>query len=114
MVGEIMYSKVVGVTFDNRQQVIEKVKKGDKLKLVPEPTNAFDPNAISVEWVGNKEWAGSSIGYIARGLAGDLSDRLKRGFEYEVTATDITGGTEDRPTRGVNIEIKVTKDGSVK
>ena len=108
MVGEIMHSKVVGVSFEGRQDIIANVVEGDSLILEREPSNAFDPNAIKVMW------QGKCIGYISRDLARDLSDRMDKGFEYEVKVSETTGGNLDRPNRGVNIEIKVVKDGVIK
>ena len=42
------YTKIVGVTFDDRQKYIASVRLGDHLTAVKEPNNQYDPNAIAV------------------------------------------------------------------
>ena len=38
--------KVVGVTYNNRQENIKKLHIGDELLLVLEPNNLYDKNAV--------------------------------------------------------------------
>jgi len=40
--------KAVGMSF---RHVKEELKVGDKVKLVPEPDNKYDPNALSIQTV---------------------------------------------------------------
>ena len=42
------YSKVVGVTFNNRQNYVKNCNAGDVLTLQREKNNAYDRNAIAV------------------------------------------------------------------
>ena len=44
----------------------------------------------------------------AADLAGDLAPHMDRGGRVKAYITDITGGTRDQPTRGVNIRIVKT------
>jgi len=39
------YTKVAGVTFEGRQAVVQKVRPGQRLRLVREPANPHDPSA---------------------------------------------------------------------
>jgi len=105
MVGETMHTKVTGVTFENRQDIIKDIKKDDDLQFEREPSNPFDANAVKVMW------KDKCIGYISRDFAKDITLRLKQGYEYEIKVSEITGGTKDKPTRGVNILMTVTKEG---
>lgn len=50
--------KVVGLSF---RRVTEQLKSGDKVKIIPEPTNKFDPNALAVHTE-----AGAMLGYIGK------------------------------------------------
>lgn len=64
------FSKVVGESFDNpdgvsRQTVLAGAKVGSLVWLVPEPTNAYDPNAIAV-YVEDGSGGTRQIGYLPR------------------------------------------------
>lgn len=50
--------KAVGLSF---RHVTSKLKQGDKVKLVPEPDNKFDPNALSIQTVD-----GEMLGYVGK------------------------------------------------
>lgn len=50
--------KVVGLSF---RRVTEQLKSGDKVQIVPEPTNKFDPNALAVQ-----TQAGAMLGYVGK------------------------------------------------
>ncbi len=64
---EAIELKVAGVTFEGRQEILKGLMGAPRLaKLIPEPDNKYDPNAIAVETNGQK------IGYIPRAVACDL------------------------------------------
>ena len=50
--------KAVGMSF---RHVKEELKVGDKVKLVPEPDNKYDPNALSIQTVD-----GEMLGYVGK------------------------------------------------
>lgn len=50
--------KTVGLSF---RHVTNPLKRGDKVKLVPEPNNKYDPNALSVQTVD-----GELLGYVGK------------------------------------------------
>ncbi|KXS44188.1 MAG: single-stranded-DNA-specific exonuclease [Candidatus Frackibacter sp. T328-2] len=93
------YTKVVGVTFENRQEIITELRAGEKLKLVREPDNEYDESAIKVE-----NNAGKQIGYLNANLAQYLAPYLDLGFYYQVNVSEVTGGGEQN--LGVNIFIR--------
>jgi len=64
---------VVGVTFDNRQDVVRQLSEGERLWLVRQPDNAYDHNVIQVQ-----RENGEAIGFLARGLASSLAPYLDR------------------------------------
>jgi single-stranded-DNA-specific exonuclease len=99
------YTKVVGVTFEGRQEIIkEEVNKGDLLTLEREPDNKYDSNAIKVLTDNKKQ-----IGFLKAELAKHLAPYLDNGVEYKAIASDITGGDDGR-SLGVNLFIERDRD----
>lgn len=80
------YSAIVaGTGFENRATKIRlAVKPGMEVKLIPEPDNKFDPNAIAV-FVTVRGWytlflkSDIQIGYVKRDRAELLSKRISAG-----------------------------------
>ena len=64
-------TKVVGVTFSNRQEIIKSLYTGDQLYLVPEPVNPHDRNAIMV-----CTKKGYQLGYIDKDLTHQIHSIL--------------------------------------
>ncbi len=103
--GRIITTKVVGVSFENRQEVIAKLQMGDRVWLEREPFNAFDTNAVRV--IRNN---GEQIGYIRRQLARSLAplmDRLDSPIRGKVYL--LTGSRYDDYSLGVVIAFKLPK-----
>jgi single-stranded-DNA-specific exonuclease len=69
--GSRICTRVVGVTFNGRQEVIARLAICEDILLKREPTNPYDHNAISVE-----RQNGQLIGYINRYLAATLAPFL--------------------------------------
>lgn len=95
----IIYSKLAGTTFTGFNLL--QLKVGDELKLVREPTNEHDPNAIAVYSSADK------IGYIKKDLARDLHIALDNKYTVICKVETITG--QDKDNQGVNISIKIIK-----
>jgi single-stranded-DNA-specific exonuclease len=96
---ETFHTKLAGVSFEGRQDVVACLQPGTVLRLVRQPENAFDPNAVAA-----LDPAGDQVGFFNRRLAAALAPELDSGAAYEVTVTDITGG-EDGESRGVNVLV---------
>ncbi len=64
-------TKVVGVTFEGRQEVVAKLKMGEQIVLRREPSNPYDTNAIRVERLDEEQ-----IGFLNRHLAQELAPRF--------------------------------------
>ncbi len=94
------YTKVVGVTFDNRQDLVRQLNPGEKLYLVREAANAHDANAIRIERAD-----GSQVGYLHARLAKNLAPYIDRGEHFTAMVSQVTGGEDDR-SYGVNIIIQ--------
>jgi single-stranded-DNA-specific exonuclease len=91
------HTKLAGVSFEGRQEVVARLEPGAPLRLVRQPTNEFDPNAIAV-----MTHAGEQVGYLNRRLAAVLAPAIDAGAEWDISATEVTG-TDEKGTRGVNV-----------
>lgn len=69
---------VVGLRHENRLEHLSQVNEGDKLKLVREPNNPFDHNAMAVHIN-----AGQKLGYICRSKAFVLSTLRDEGWQFD-------------------------------
>lgn len=92
--------KVAGVTFNNRQQVIAKLKTNQNLVLVREPNNSYDKFAVAV-----KTESGEQVGYIPAANNGSIAYRMDHGGKYKVMVSAVTGGGIGQ-SYGVNIYIE--------
>ena len=104
--GKTFYTKVAGAS--QYQKAIKKCREGQECSLEHEPDNEYDLNAIKV-MVGNRH-----IGYLNADLARNVCSSVKRGRRYLAVIKEITGGTKDKPTRGVNLEITAYDKGRKK
>ena len=106
---EFCKSKVVGTTFHDVPW--DQIRVGDQLDLVREPNNKYDKYAIAVLWRGHH------LGYIRATepdtFNGKWYPSLNRELSVSMAGTDyhfaivceITGGTELKPNKGLNIRI---------
>lgn len=92
-----IYTKIVGVTYNDRQKAISKLQIGDELYLIRQPNNPYDNNAILC--VHN----GYELGYISKSLAVDLAPQIDNGKHVFAIVKDVTGG--DGLSYGCNIQI---------
>lgn len=98
---EAFHTKIVGTTFRN-QEDLDKIQNGDYVLLDPEVGNPHDPFAVRV--LHNN--TGNHIGYIKRELNKDIwENTVKLGHLY-IAKVEITGGTEDKKTKGYNLTVK--------
>lgn len=87
------FVKVAGVTFEDRQSILEQMVGNELVELKPEPENEYDPNAIAV-WVTfppEAQTEPAKIGYIPKPITTEVALMSKhRGFEMGIY--EITGG----------------------
>jgi len=98
------HTKIVGVTHDNddgssRQRFIRKLRVGQRLKLIRDPGNGYDRNAIAV-FDRRRQ-----LGYLSRDLASQFAGVLDNGGDMACTVSDITGG--GGRNYGCNVHISV-------
>lgn len=106
-----MYTKVAGVTFSNsdgawRQNLIREFgKSGKRLIFKREPRNPADPNAVAV-WLPVRSLffpKAFQIGYLNHHLAPEVARFMDTGGSLEGIIAEVTGGTREKPTLGVNM-----------
>lgn len=98
---QMVMTKVVGVTSESRQQVIVRLKVGQRLQLRREPATRFDPTPILV-----LTRRSQAVGYLSGDLVASLAPSIDRGHSWSVTVLVVTGGLPDFPTHGVNLILR--------
>lgn len=90
---QTLLSKVAGVTFEGRQEIIDTMHGTEIIQLRPEPQNKYDENAIAV-WVAFPPESGmeaAQVGYLPKEVAAKVAPHMDG--EYFVGYVDeITGG----------------------
>ncbi len=81
---------------DRQALIRDRARVGDRVQLVPEPGNPYDRHAIKVCLE-----SGEQIGYLERELARELSQEHGEGWRHAATIARVTGGTLDKPSRGI-------------
>ena len=96
------YMKVVGITFENRQRVIARLRVGQPLRFVLEPSNLYDSHAVKIETI-----SGEQIGYISKDRNQEIFNNIRNNkAKYEPVVSSITGGGFNA-AYGVNLEVTV-------
>lgn len=93
------YTKVAGVTFENRQRLIRRMSVGETVSLVRDPYNPHDSNAIKVI---NSN--GDHIGFIPKEIAVTMAGNMDSGITFSATVSNITGMNPGE-NMGVNLHI---------
>jgi single-stranded-DNA-specific exonuclease len=96
---ERFHTKLVGVTFEGRQEAVSRLEPGMPLRLVREPDNAYDANACAMH-----DPLGARVGFFNRRLAAALAPVIDAGVEYDIEVADVTGGGEGE-SLGVNVLV---------
>lgn len=102
-------SKVAGVTFEGRQTHIALLQGNEPCRIVPEPTNQYDPNALAVH-IAIQPGEVVQVGYVPRDLALIVAPHLE-GEAVMARLLEITGGFEksdgEIASLGLLIEIEI-------
>jgi len=99
------HSKLVGVTFEGRQDVIKVLSGSEPLRVRREADNEYDPKAVAVDVMFGETW--TPIGYIAKDKNTDISNALDAGETVYIANGGVTGGGEK--SCGVNIKLEYMK-----
>ena len=92
-------TSVTGVRY--RQDAVAQCREGQKTGLIRDPDNRHDKNAIIV-------YANATIGFIKRDEARNLAPFMDGGGKAEACISELTGGTLDKSTIGVILQITKT------
>jgi hypothetical protein len=82
--------KIAGVTFEGRQAILKplyEAKTKPEVRLVMEPTNPYDPNAVKVEFKVADDW--KHVGYIEKKVAEEVTKSLQDGSIEKVEVGQI-------------------------
>ncbi|WP_027001298.1 HIRAN domain-containing protein [Hugenholtzia roseola] len=98
-------TKVMGVRYANpdgseRQKIIAKCKKGDKLLLLPDPLNRYDKDAIKITTLRDE-----IIGYLDADLALEVRRRLEEGLLVKASICQIYKNKEGL----LQVEVELVK-----
>ncbi len=106
-----MTIRAAGTTFENRQeriQFIQQFKPEDlSVTLEREPNNIYDTNAIKIVIHILSIAKKAVIGYIPKGLAGDLAKVIDAGIQIKASLIQIIGGYSYKETLGALINITI-------
>lgn len=94
-----MFTKAVGVTFDNCQAAIQKSNIGDAVLIKHKPTDEYE-NSTDIINARTRQ----RVGRINSDLAWSMLDAFDEGFVLDGVIADITGGS-DGQNYGCNIKI---------
>ncbi len=98
------HTKLAGVSFEGRQDVIAGLSPGVALELRREPENPHDANAIAV-FYGNLQ-----LGFLNRHLAAHVAPAMDGGARYRARIASLTGGSSkasgEATHRGVNVYLE--------
>jgi single-stranded-DNA-specific exonuclease len=94
------HTKLAGVTFEGRQDVIAALEPGLPLRIDRQPDNPHDPNACALHGPDGRQ-----VGFFNRRLAAVLAPLLDDGLDLDVTVADVTGGG-DGESLGVNVLVE--------
>lgn len=101
---EIPYTiKVAGVSWENRQDLIPKLQIDSELKLVRNPKNEYDRNAIAVKTLENIQ-----IGWIPKKQAEILAPEIDAGVMWHAKVEKVIG--HEHELKGVLIKLFLSRD----
>jgi len=98
------HTKLAGVTFEGRQDIVSRLNPGAPLRLVRQPDNEHDKNAVAVF-----DSHGGHVGYLNRRLAAVLAPAIDSGVAYDIEVADVTGGQN----RSMGLNVLLTRRDAV-
>lgn len=104
----ILITKVTGVTFEGRQEIIKRLVGNEPCKIVAEPSNRYDPNALAVLVAYDGQV--HHVGYVPREIAAEIAPHLE-GEDTLAQLVEVNGGFEQSDgsiaSYGLRIKIEV-------
>lgn len=100
----VIQTKIVGVTYEGRQEKVKRVPIESELELVRNRHNMHDKNAVAVFYKDDQ------LGFLCRELAAKLAPLMDDGKDFSCVVTERTGGSGGH-SYGLVVEIR--KIGSI-
>ena len=97
----IQDSPLAGVKYSDGKALWSELRVGDALRLVREPANPHDANAIRVEW---KE---RMLGYVPRRDNAHLARQMDRGAAIEARITELKSRRNGRHSLSYEIFVQL-------
>ncbi len=94
----LYHTKVAGVTFEGRQDIIKGLHSGTDIMFERDPENKYDPNAVKVLA------EGKHIGFLPRGSW--VAKEMDNGKRFKAYISQITGGGSGM-SYGVNVDFEI-------
>jgi hypothetical protein len=95
----VQSSPLAGFRYYDARQVWDDMQVGDALSLVREPFNAYDANAVRVEWRGHK------LGYVPRSDNRAVAHHMDRGGQVEARISRLQ--QHRNPRQRIEFEVLV-------
>ena len=93
----VQRSPLAGFRHYDAPEVWRDVKAGDRLELVREPGNPYDPNAVRIDWQGRR------LGYLPRRDNTAVARQLDRGTALQARVAQL----RQNRNRSVRLEVEV-------
>jgi single-stranded-DNA-specific exonuclease len=102
-------ARVAGVTFENRQTLLEKVSRSTPIKLERERRNEYDFHAVKVLGKIDNRW--QQLGYLPMAMASSVANKMDEGVKYSAGVVNVKGGgthfeTGEKMNLGLDIYLK--------
>lgn len=101
----VIYVKVAGVSFEGRQAYLEALLGDEPVKIVPEPDNKYDANALAVHIAINGSVC--HCGFIPKDLAAEIAPLLD-GEAVMATIAHVQGGGDY--WYGLTLRVEIPAD----
>ncbi len=93
----VQSSPLAGFKYHAAAELWASLRVGDSLEIAREPANAYDPNAVSLSWRGQK------LGYVPRRENAALAWALDRGQPLRARISRLT--QHPNPARRIEFEV---------
>ena len=97
------FTKIVGVSFEGRQDIVAGLRGDEAVDLVRHPENPVDPMAIAVR-LGILQ-----LGFLRKEIARRIAPKMDAGERYVANVSGVTGGRRGKHT-GVNLYVRRLSD----
>jgi hypothetical protein len=79
----VQHAPLAGFVYYEGQGVWARMQRGDRLSLIRDPANPYDPNAIRLEWQGHM------LGFVPRKENADLARQMDHGAQPDARITEL-------------------------